>query len=380
MAVNEETAVRLGVNIPDDLRWVATIVEAPAGEEVERLGLPEAVGLAMAQNPDWQAKRAALQAAAQIAGAARAAYLPQVTARASVNRVDPVDGMDFGDIGSFDHVHTGIYLEQVLFSLPTVHEAQIAGEQRRLDSLSVKQAALDLEYAVAAAYLEYQRAWQMHGVAETYRRGANEALQIAQVHRAQRRGMPAEHIRMEQELMLAMQAKVQAATDLVCAQTVLNTLIGRPGETPLVAISPEANSERLIRQMELLQADGAEDRLVGAAMAGSPRLAAAAGQVRRSELERRKATGSFWPSISLRGRVATVDDISATSGRQFDRNTWSIGLSAELPLFLGGRRFAERKEQVWRLESAEYEQDAAYQHIRGELQVLRYQLSDWPSA
>jgi outer membrane protein TolC len=379
--LNRYVAEALGATVSPDMWLMANVIDAPPADDIERLSLSDAVDRALAQNPDHQSRNDVLEAAASSARVAASAYLPRVQLDASAFRADrnTVHNDDRYDAGRYQ---AALSIDQPLFSLETIRDIQIARADRGLAQRDFEQATLDLELAVTVAYLDVQRLRQAEVLASYYRMAVSKALQAAQARSVLREDRPSDVLRLDSESRRALRTQVDARCNAQVAGVVLNTLLGRPGDTRFVATTEPLSANLVMACEEHLQRllgvpEGpatVTDYLMTQALASSPALEKTRLSLARQQLVLGRNTARFLPEVQLHGRLGLVDERHETATFEEEHSTWSIGASLSLPLYLGGGRSVERQLSRWEFQSLEYLRDDAYLRAHGAVQTYLLQM------
>jgi outer membrane protein TolC len=88
------------------------------------------------------------------------------------------------------------------------------------------------------------------------------------------------------------------------------------------------------------------------AMIRRPELARARVGVQIAHLERKLATANYMPDLVAFGRFDTINDDGGFANPN-DREQWASGVTFSVPLFEGGRRWAQRKKAEFEIAEAE---------------------------
>ncbi len=368
--VNQHAFAATGTEMSPYLWMSANIVESLPTQDVERVTLAEAVDRALTQNPGYQTKYKALEAAVQAAGEAKAAYFPHVNAEGSISYFDN-NTVHNDDRYENERYRASINLEQTLLSLGTIRNIQQTRLMRDQAELDQAQASLDLELAVSIAFFDYLKAVQFRLTQVTYFRNTELAFQMARVRKTLRDDVPGDDYRWEDEYLKALRAVGDANARLEIAGIVLNTLQGRPGELPFFLDDRHFTDEAVMRGQSrfLLLTSDNESRerlanfLVEAVGKSNPRMQEAdlAVDQRRNFLSGNSAR--FLPELGLYASFGLVDERNNTVDFEEEHSVWSVGTRLELPLFNGGQRFKERGRLKAELTGAQYQKD----HVRLEL-------------
>ena len=382
--LNLATAARLDWSPSFELLSRARLVAVPEPAAGGGLGIAQAVALALADNLGLAAARQALEVEAYDQDLARSRYRPNLYLEATGRQIDDTRArLALGQ--EPERLATGaVVLEQLLFSEPALAAVAIAESLDRARRAEVEAQSLDLALSVARDFLGLLRL-------DARREVLAADLELARAQRDQaQRGEAAgavsqgELARFEAELTQARERLEQAVADQAQARLALNRALGR---TPTAELSPRApdleaarwlgGDERFVALLESPQSlAGWQRELTHLALSDSRRLAALAERrqaARRELVSRRRA---FWlPDIGLEARYTRelgrsgeggsapweVDDPLVQSAvgvverlgvalPETGEDEWSVGVSARLPLYAGGRRSLDRDRSAARLE------------------------------
>ncbi len=364
LSINEAAASHYNVFVGRRLRLSANLVEPAPAKGAESFTLSEAIDRALVQNPGYLARYDALEAAVRAAAQARSVYLPNLRAEASAFYYD--DNTVHND-DQFDNTrfHAGVTLDQEILSLGAIRDIQLAANNKEASRAELRQATLDLEYAVTVAFLNHAKAVGVFEIWKTQRRIAEECLQIARVREQLGEEDRADALRWEDELLQSLRSLEIADLNLQVARILLNTLLGRPADLELNLVTESLAGKPLGELLDLLDAvaetPGAHtllrEFLASESVNHNPAFEiqdlAVAGL--RTKLARN--TAGFLPRIGLRASLDLVDERPSTEAFGEEHATWSAGARLELPLFLGFGRFKERKKLYAELSSLEYLKD-----------------------
>lgn len=376
LVINEETALLTGVDIPFEALISGSVVSSPQPEGAEPYTVTDAVARAAVGNPGFLATYDRLDQAASAAAEAAAAYRPRLRATASAgylddntlnNTVEPLDNEQF---------RAGLQLEQQLLSLETIRGIQRARHERALAEIDQHQARLDLERAVAAAYLDYQQAIEKMLVEQRYQEVVERSLERAAARFHLAGEGQADLVRWQDERQQALVRLLEARNTLQAARAIFHGLLNLPEDVPVRLVDTLATPGQLARDYMLLAPLAVkgetrasfESALLQAAHESSPtmlrydrRLA-----LQHSRLAENKAR--FWPSLDLHASVNLSDEINDNLGVIDEKHdTWSVFARLNLPLYLGGERFKERSRLKAGLSELEFRRDAAGIDLSGKL-------------
>jgi len=365
LAVNNGTALKCGIELPENVLSDFQVIEAPPSGDVTYFTLDDAINRAYTMNPGFMADGEAVTAAAQAARQAYSDYLPHLQSTTRIAHLDDNLVHNYRDVVSSDYYRSSLQLEQRLFSLETIRDIQAASTRREMAGIEFLRAQLDLELAVSLAYLNYLRARDILNALVSNRSIIEHNLELAMVRAQIGDGDTLDVVRLEDERYQATLRIVDARADINIARVTLNALFNLPGNEPLQLDSVTFTEEsfltsesrlydRLKDQTTRLEM---EERLVAQALALNP----AAGDIRaRIDLQKdllSKNSARFWPSLSLNASLDFSDYLEESPTFTEERTTWSVSGILRLPLFLGSDRFRERSRLRAELNEMEYRQD-----------------------
>ena len=287
------------------------------------LSLAECIHVALEQNPRttaaWQATRAA---AAQV-GRAKAEYLPAIGFSAGVTRGDAaeLDGKD--DPGVHKQYDAVFGVRYLLFD-GGGRKGRIGGVTAELLAANFRHSTVlqDLALSVEDAYYNLLAARSFEEVAAETVRQREYQLELAQAR--YRVGVVA-----RSDVLKAETEKADADLALVRAQNAVHIARGRLAGTMGLRVNadfqiadvPEESYSRELGNVELLLEEASQSR---------PELKAALAQIQAERAAVRLAESRYWPAVAF-------DTAFGWLGRSLlpDHKQWSLGLSADLPLFTG---------------------------------------------
>jgi outer membrane protein TolC len=392
--LNRATAERLGLDSPAPAGYRE--LEAPAVSASRTLSLLDAVSEAMARNLDVRAGAAELRAGAARAERARAGLLPSLEARVEGRRID--EDRAAASNGRAPEYRTGGVLElrQVLYSEEARAEHRI---ERLLQQARVHQqegVVLDAVLEAGTAYLDVLRTRARARI-----RHENLALTRSNLERARTRlelgvANRSELHRWEAELAGARAALARSEARAEGARLELNRVMDHPPGDRWLPLDPGLSDPWLRisdpRVLDFLddprKRPVLRDFLVREALEHAPALEQARQQVAARERSLTSARRDFTrPSVVAGAMVdkkfsqhgAGRDELdfdfadvfpglpadgSTQIGGDVDNLEWAVGVTATLPLFRGGERFAAVDEERALLDHATLRADATRARIR----------------
>ncbi|MFO8045694.1 MAG: TolC family protein [Halomonas sp.] len=406
--LNLETAATLDWSPSFALLSQSRLVGEAAAPMGSRLSLDRAVALALADNLGLAAARQEVDVEAFDLDLAASRYRPNLYLEATGRMIDETRARAALGQEPERLVSGEAVLEQLLFSEPALAAIGIAGSLDRARRAELEVESLDLALDVSRDFLDLLRL-------DASRKVLQADLVLA---RAQRdlavRGEAAgavgrgEVARFEAELAQARERQEQVVADREQLGIAVNRRLGRAPAAALVPQAPDMESAEWLggddRFRAVLDTSASlaawQERLVATALRDSAELAAL-GELRhavqRELTSRRRA---FWlPEVGLEARYTS----ELSRGGEGDRapwespspavqlgvgalesvgvslpetggDQWSVGVSARLPLYAGGRRSIERDRTAARLEQVALEDADARLGLEARLRAASVEL------
>lgn len=329
-----------------------------------RLSLADALRLAAARQPRLASARATADAEAGRATAARARLFPQVTLAADLtgtNAGTRVGGRGAGG-GGTDSSGTGggtggtggggasssfrqnfstvLTLDQAVFDLRQLGEAQAARQLARARAAEADQVTLDVALAVVAAYFEQVRAEQVVQVQRRLLDQATRSARDLRVRVDEGAGRRVDFLRAEAQRALAEVALREAVAVARAAAAALVEAVGTGGRAVVTGYALDT------ALVPLPRAPFEVDSLARLAETRSPTLRAAGAIVAERRARVRAARGDLLPAVALRTSVGLQqNDINPRGAFT------NVGLSLGWPVFTSGAnqalvRAAEAEQRV----------------------------------
>lgn len=376
LIINQQVAHQLGMTVRSERRYDITVLEAPAPDDVERLTVVDAVAVALAQNPGYQARYETLESAGQAASEAWSSYLPQVSLDATVGHFDH-NSVNNDDRYRADRYRADLNLSQELFSLGVIRDIELAGLRRDEVQSDLKQAGLDLELGVTLAFLNLVRAEQVKSVELAHRRQVRDCLQLARLRLELKEGDVAEVWRWEGEWLNAVQSVRRTEGDLEIARILLNTLLGRPGDYSFVVDRQHYTDSRFFyEESVLVQATSTPETktwlvqsLLDELADGHPSLTRAHLGVSTGHTRLAQNRADFYPRIGFFATLGLTRELVDRPGFEEKSPSWSVGAKIKLPLFEGGRRFRRQNRLRSELNGLEYRRDQVALEVTAQMRV-----------
>ena len=375
LTINMETAREIGVFPPWHLLTEADLLnEEPEFARV--VTLREAVEEAIEKNLDLAARRRAVAAGAGTVARARSALKPRLDASLAAVMIDEDRASSTFSAQAERTLSGGLTLTQLIYSDPALANVRAQGYAQLSREQELEQLRLDIARDAMVTYLNVLLAQTVEEIRKNNLGVSRSNLELAQVRRSVGYAGPAEVFRWESEVATARRDLVEARAATYQTKIALNRLLHRRLEegyrTPQIvldeSLDPEGTTraegsgspalfrsgqqildytgtplhfevfrefmaeEGLARAPELAQLDAAIDaqkRILASARRAFYLPEAAL----RAEIDRvleRGGAGEGGPGLELPFPLEIPGDTS-----------WSLALTATLPLFSGGARRAE---------------------------------------
>jgi len=305
--------------------WNGTTSPCANADKVpDPLRLADTIDLALCNNPLTRLSWANAKAEAALVGVARAAYLPELNAAASLQRVET---RNVPSPGGQTVVNGSLSLNYLLFDFGG-RDANLELAQQSLQAADwTHNSTLQgvLLTAVQSYYLLYaaQQAVQSNAAAE---KSSLASLEAAKARQRVGSSTRADTLQAQTAYSQAQLNLTQAEGDAATARGVLANSLGLSADRDLhIAPPPDLEAQKV--------AERAIADLLEVAKAKRPDLAAAQAQVRAAESNIKVQEALGLPNISV---FATAGATQATGGG-LDPRTGSVGVQLNIPLFTGYR-------------------------------------------
>ena len=333
------------------------------------LSLADVVDLALCNNPQTRSLWASSRAQAAQVGVSTSAYLPTLSAQASVTQYFPVTGNQVQD--NYTSKNASLSANYLLYDFGGRSATLENSKQLLIAVNATRDATLQSNYLAAVqgyyALLSARASVLSYIAAET---SARESLAAAQARYQAGVATPVDKLQAQTTLSQATFNRINAEGNERNAQGTLATLMGFDA-TQVYTLQPvsDATPDPVIEQ-DIGQ-------LITEARQKRPDLAAAESQIKAAEaqLDATRATGR--PSITL-GAMTGVTDVTNLP----DSRNSSMGVTLSVPLFSGYKTTYQSRAAEAQLEGRVAERDRlanqvaldvwkAYQGMLSNSQALR---------
>ena len=318
----------------------------------------EALGYAIAHNPDAKAALERIQAAKADIKAAKAAFYPRLDVGAEYNRTNnPMysfgnilnqgqfdNTIDFNDPGVTDTLQTKAALQYRLYNGGRDQAGLDAAEQQGQAVQAEEQAIRDqLGFEVIRAFYTIIQAEETVQARKAALEAASASLAVAQARYQEGSLLKEDLLNLEVQQSKAQEQCIQAEHGLSLAQRAFLHLLGLPGATVQLDAAASQSQEIPV------------DRTI----ANRPELAGMQALIKTRDAQLRQARSGYYPTADAFGSYQHDQGIELENG---SGNSWTAGLKLNYSLFDGQQtaaatakaqaQLAEAREQQRKLELA----------------------------
>ena len=395
LIINMKTARAIGVSPTYEALLEAKVLHADELDAVRTMTLAEAVQEAIAVNLEILARAHSVAAGEEDVRRASSIFWPQLEIGALALAID--EDRAIASFGSQpERSLTGSAgLSQLLFSDDALANKSIQSNLQQSRDSDFETLSLDIALEAGTTYLNLLRAQSLEQVQRNNVALTRTNLELAEVRRRIGAGNPAEVYRWESQIATDRKALVEAEASVRVARIAVNRILNRPLDERFTTESVDqeepwrvTGDPRFAGYIETPARFRAfQDFMVEEGIGDAPELAALDAVIRAQERFLINAKRAFWTPVIA--AEASLDEFLSKSGEGAeppvlpggglfptpDDTTWSVGLSASLPLFTGWARMADRiqaEEELARLR-LDYDDVAQRieQRIRSAAEVAR---------
>lgn len=393
---NETTAASIGFAPDFNALNRATITGRFTVAAGQPTTFTAAVTRALESNFDFKARRSATEAARQTARSAGGILLPQLAATQSFQQIDRDRAAASGGAQAQSSYRTGLGLSQVIVDDESFTRVKIARSAQRGASHLEAAERLDTVTAAGQAYLQLLSAQASVRVAEENLQVTQRNLELAQLRRRVGTAGPEEGYRFESLSAQQRSDLATARTQADRARVALNRVLGVDADTRWqvqdVTLEDPAFSFTTSRVIGFIRDREKLERFRSFAAAyaveHSPDLLAVEENVKAQQLtadEKKRrgytpkvaASANYSRTLNQKFAGASLADQFAAAGLPVhsptaDRDDWTIGVTASLPIFSGGTLTAEARKARAELRQREFSRDSARAAVIAQTQSALY--------
>ncbi len=361
----------------------ADLIKPGVSLDAETMTLESATRVAVAQNLDLRANAQSVAAGQQNIGLARANILPQVNLSASAAVIDEDRASVFANRAQRQVSASGV-LSQTLYSERAYANLKIQKHIQASRELQRETLSLDIVRDTMVAYLSVLRARTFERIQRGNLSLTRSNLELAEVRRKIGSAGPSEVFRWRAQLANDRGAVISAIARRNATEIALNRLLNRPLEAPV--LMAEASLEDPLEMLKQRDIYGVlanpwsfrifRTFMVREGLHQAPELstvdALIAARARRVTASHR----AWWlPTFGLQAQIDQVigqsgaaseapDPTMLAPGQVIPNDTsWSLGVSAQVPLFSGFARSAEQDQAAYELTQLRTERRALAQRV-----------------
>ena len=389
LTFNMATARAIGFSPSFALLTEATVLFEERLDVAREVSLLQAVREALEVNLDLAAFDRAVAAGMQQVRGVRSGLLPQLDVSLTGVQID-ADRAEASFGSQRERTFTaGLGLTQLIWSDEL--RTQITAQEHSQQALEHQreQLRLDVIAEAAAAFLDILRAKIGENVLKQNLSLTRTNLDLARVRQSIGTANPAEVFRWESQLATERSEVIDASALRNQAEIALNRVLNRPLEEPFrtvdegIAADPLESDAWAAFRAELepyLDNQGGfavlRDFMAQEALRASPELRQLDAFIAAQQRVLTGTRRALWaPTIALSGQLSQIlgrggagDPSSSAVELPFSfpapgNNSWSVGLSASLPLMTGGFRVSERQRALHDLEQLSIERRATAERI-----------------
>ncbi len=373
LSINAQFIDNPRVTLPQEVIAQAQVFPAPPPEDQTVYDLPTSVARVISLNPGYLAQEDLLRAAASAASEAGSDYYPQVDLSASATVYDKNDSRNWHDAFSNDRYRATLQLRQTVLSLETLRSIHTADLQTNAAEVRLEQSRLDLELAVATAYLDYLHADERREVLTDYRNRIDRILELAHTREELEGGRVSDRFRWEQMRHEATAAVIEAQSVVKAARVALNVLFNLPGDADWSLDHSHIGKEQFWGDFDIVQgktrthSDEAElvGKLVDTALTENPVIEAVEADLATDNSRLSQTSAGQLPSIGFQARLNWADSLNKAVIQNEKNTSWSLGAYLEMPLFDGFKRGHEKATIRSRISALEFQRDHRRLEVMG---------------
>lgn len=361
----------------------ADLIKPGVSTDAETMTLAGATQDAIAQNLDLRANAQSVAASAENIGLARANILPQIDLSASAAVIDSDRASVFANRAQRQLSASGV-LTQTLYSEKAYANLKIQKHLQNSRVLQRETLSLDIVRDTMVAYLNVLRARTFERIQRGNLSLTRSNLELAQVRRTIGSAGPSEVFRWRSQLANDRGSVISAIAQRNATEIALNRLLNRPLEAPVLMAEASLDDPLQMLQKPDVYEEFANpwsfrifrSFMVQEGLQAAPELSTVDALIAARERRVTASRRAWWlPTFGLQAQVdqvvaqggaasEAVDPSQVAPGQVIPNDTsWSLGLSAQVPLFSGLGRHAEQNQADHELTQIRTERRALAQRV-----------------
>jgi outer membrane protein TolC len=361
------------VKIPQEVAAQAHVVPSPPPENPTSYDLSTSVARVLSLNPGYLAQEDLLHAAAAAASASGSDYYPQIDLSASASLYDKNDSHNWQDAFSDDRYRATLRLRQTILSLETLRAMHTAELQNKSAQVRLDLSRLDLELAVATAYLDYLHADERRSVLTDYRNRIDRILELAHTREDLEGGRVSDRFRWEQMRHEGTAVVMSSENAVADARVAMNVLFNLPGNAEWVLEQAHMSKEQYFGDFDIIQGNTSTrpdeetlvDKLVSTALSENPIIESVDAELATDNSRLAEKSASQLPSIGFQARLNWADSLNEAVIANEKNTTWSLGAYLEVPIFDGFRSRREKAALRSQISALEFQRDHRRLEVMG---------------
>jgi len=370
----------------------AELINTDSAEAKDPLNIERATRMAVARNLDLQANQQEVAAGAEEIRKARANILPQVSLSASGVMIDSDRASPFANQAQRQLSASG-KLTQTLYAEGAYANLSIQKHLQKSREYQRSTLVLDTVRDASLAYLDVLRAGTFERIQKDNLGLTRTNLELAEVRRSIGVAGPSEVYRWQSQLANDRASVISAIATRNATEIALNRILNLPMEGSL-----DLKESRLEDPLDVLGGRSLFTTLdnpwafkifrsfmVQEALQAAPELKAVDAALSATQRRITAAGRAWWlPTFGVQAQLdqvlaqggagAEVDPATAMSGIPIPNDTsWSVGVSAQIPLFAGLSRDAEQNQAERSLEQTRLQRQALAQRVEQRVRTALHQ-------
>jgi outer membrane protein TolC/ABC-type uncharacterized transport system substrate-binding protein len=379
LSLNMTTARAIDVHPSWEIYTEAELIGEFEDGEARRLNLTTVAGEAILSSLALAAADHAINAGAQEVRAAGSVFRPQLSFLTATQVIDEDRAAaSFGSAPQRALAATAT-ASQLLYSDAARANVEIREHQQMARRYASDEAKLDAVHQAVVAYLNVLRANTFERIQRDNLITTRSHLELAQARLRLGVGRQQEVLRWESQLATNRRDVISANAGRNQAQLELNRLLDRPLEEPFVLDDVDLRESSLLTSAEQLDPfvnnpfafDIFRNFMADEALRTAPELRQLDEAIRAQTRASSAASRALWsPTVGLQFDMSTITSGGAGSTLQLpfevpvpptapNRLNWTFGVSASLPVFSGGARYADIARTSFELSRLRVERRAA---------------------